>query len=158
MLHKDHGGLALQQQGLDLHSGIDIDKIEWFVPQVQMGVLTQAAGNEDLLFLSSAVVRHVLFKLRPLKVQLPQYRLEEALVNPALPRKAPQIPPQEGAILGDIRYLESPCAPQCPGVWKLLTLHQLQKAGLARSVGPLQDTRSPRSTVKETSRHTGPEP
>lgn len=95
MLHKDHGGLALQQQGLDLHSGIDVDKIERFVPQVQMGVLTQAAGNEDLLFLSSAVVRHVLFKLRPLKVQLPQYRLEEALVDPALPRKAPQVPPQE---------------------------------------------------------------
>ena len=100
MLHKDHGGPVGQQQLLQLHPGVDVHVVQRLVPDVKVSRLTEALGQEDLLFLSGAVRLQRLIKLAPGKAQLPQDGLEKGLLRPTLPDEVLQLPPEKGGVLG----------------------------------------------------------
>lgn len=51
MLHKEHGGLGLPEQGGNLEPGVEIHEVEGLIPHVQMGGLTETGGQQNLLFL-----------------------------------------------------------------------------------------------------------
>ena len=49
MLRQNHGGAKLGNQPLDLHAGKHVDVVEGLVPQIQVGLLAQAPGEERFL-------------------------------------------------------------------------------------------------------------
>ena len=50
-----------------------------------MSAFAKAAGQQHFLFLSGAVIRHILFKLHPFKAKLAQQRQEHRLVHARVP-------------------------------------------------------------------------
>lgn len=55
MLDKQDRWCIGQQQLLNLHPGDDVDIIERFIPDEQMGLLTQTASDQHLFLLPAAV-------------------------------------------------------------------------------------------------------
>ena len=51
MLDEEHRGPELLYEALELHTGVDVDVVERLVPDVEMGALAQARGEEDLFLL-----------------------------------------------------------------------------------------------------------
>lgn len=64
MLHKQDRRLIAQQQVFDLHARDDVNEIQRFVPNQQMRFFAEAFGDEHLLLLSPAVIRHIFLKLQ----------------------------------------------------------------------------------------------
>ena len=101
-----------------------------------MSRLTEAPGQEDLLFLPGAVRLQWLIKLAPGKAQLPQDGLEKGLLRPALPDEVLQLSPEKGGVLGQHGHRQAAGAPDLAGVRDVLPQQQLEEAGLPRPVGP----------------------
>ena len=87
------------QQLLDLDAGENVDVVQRLVPDVQMGGLAQASGQQYLFLLSGGVVAHILLELHPLEAQLPQDRKEQALIETVPGGVVPQPAPQTGGVL-----------------------------------------------------------
>ena len=71
---------------LNLHPREDINVVEWLIPDVHMGLLAEAPGEQYLFLLPRAVIPHVLFKLDPREIQFSQDGFEQRLVNLLLSR------------------------------------------------------------------------
>ena len=71
MFHENHCRRTLFYQLLKLHTGINIHKIEWFIPYIQMSLFTKTFGNQYLFPLSIRKILYILFKLYSFKVHLP---------------------------------------------------------------------------------------
>ena len=84
VLHEQQGRPECLQQLLDLDAGENVDVVQRLVPDVQMGGLAQAAGQQHLFLLSLAVLLHRQVELLPLKSQVAQDGQAAALVNAAL--------------------------------------------------------------------------
>ena len=63
MLHKEHGGLGLPEQGGNLEPGVEIHEVEGLIPHVQMGGLTETGGQQRNLpsFFQTAPVQTPFF-------------------------------------------------------------------------------------------------
>lgn len=51
MLHEQNSRLVFEQQVFYLHAGKNADVVEWFIPDIQVCLLTQAFGKQNFLFL-----------------------------------------------------------------------------------------------------------
>lgn len=80
MLYQDHGRLKFQDQLLDLHSGKNVNKVQRFIPDIKMGLLTQTSCKQYLFLLASAVVLNSFFKLCSGKIQFSQKRQKQRLI------------------------------------------------------------------------------
>ena len=138
MLHEQHGGGRGADQLFDLHPGVDVDEVEGLVPDVEVGFFAEAPGQQDLLFLPAGKAGHVLFKLDPGEIHLPQDGLEQALVQAVGPGKAGQVPRKAGGVLGDIRDHQPGGAAHLAGVGDVLAAEQLEQAGFAGAVAAVQ--------------------
>ena len=67
MLHKEHGGLGLPEQGGNLEPGVEIHEVEGLIPHVQMGGLTETGGQQNLLFLARREIFHLFFQTAPVQ-------------------------------------------------------------------------------------------
>ncbi|MNJ75514.1 hypothetical protein D3C77_726220 [compost metagenome] len=84
----------LQQQLFDLHPGNDVDKIERFVPNMQMSAFAEAFRDQNLLLLTAAKRSDVLFELQARKIEFSQNCFEQAFVKLAGSGEFRQIAPQ----------------------------------------------------------------
>lgn len=50
MLHEKDGRRVLQQQYFDLHARNDVDEIQRFVPDQEMGLLAETSRDQHFLF------------------------------------------------------------------------------------------------------------
>ena len=82
MLNEEHGRGVFRNQLFNLSAGININKVQRLVPDIQMGFFAKTACNQRFLFLSAGKIRNVLFKLRPLKSEFPEQSLEQAFIDP----------------------------------------------------------------------------
>ena len=138
MLHEEDGRAALQQQLLDLAPGENVDVVQRLVPEVELGRLAEAPGQEDLLPLPHAEALHGLLELAPGEVQLPQEGQEQGPVQTVSLRvvrqgsgKAPRVLLQ----IGDHQAAGQPHGPRGRGG---LPGQQAQEAGLSGPVGARQ--------------------
>ena len=70
MLHKDHCRLAGKNQLLYLNPRKNVDIIERFIPDIQMGWFTEAFCQKNLFALSLAILLQPFVKLISGKIQL----------------------------------------------------------------------------------------
>ena len=84
MLYKEHGGGVFLNQSFQLHSGINVNIVQRFVPEVQVCRLTDAFGKQHFLFLSLGIGLHRLFKQGTGKVHFPQYTEQQGQGKTAL--------------------------------------------------------------------------
>ena len=138
MLHKQHGGRIFQNQLFDLDAGVEIDVIQRFIPDVQMGLLAQAFGKEHLFLLSGGKGFHVLLELHGGKAQLVQQRLKETFLNLTAFCELGQWPPQTGGVLGHIGQDQAGAYGNSALVGDGLAGEQLQQAGFPGAVDAVQ--------------------
>lgn len=134
MLHKNHCWGILLQKLLYLHARIDINKVEGFIPDIKMGFLAQAFGDEDFLFLPAGVILHILFKLDPFKTQFPEDRFEQCPVYLAVRGKPVKRTFKERCILRNIRYDKPGADGHGTDMRDIPAVQQLQDAAFAASV------------------------
>jgi len=67
VLDEDHRGLGFFYHFFQLQAGIDIYVIERLVPDVEMRLLAEAFGQQQLLLLPGGEVAQVFFQLQPLE-------------------------------------------------------------------------------------------
>ena len=91
-----------------------------------MGLLAEAASDQDLFPLPGAEFPQVLFKLNPLEAQFAEDGEKEALLNAALRRIVPQGAAQKGAVLRHIGETQATQALHIPAVGDRLAADQLQ--------------------------------
>ena len=125
VLHQQEGAGVVPQKGLQLHPGKHVHIVQRLVPDVQMGALAQAPGQQDLFLLSGAVAAHILLQLGAGEVQLAQDGLKEGLVNPGGRSECRQIPLQAGGVLGHIGDVQAGGQPQYAPMGDVLPAHQL---------------------------------
>ena len=102
MFDEQKGGLGVQDQPLDLHTGKDVNIIERLVPDIEMGLLAQAPGKQNFFLLTVAEVGNIFVKLRAGKIQLAQDGFEKTLVDLQILRVGAQIAGKAFGALGNV--------------------------------------------------------
>ena len=81
VLDEEHGGLVFLDQLFDLQAAGEIDVIQWFVPDIEMGLLAEAFGEEDFLLLAFGKGGHVAVEMIARKAHFAQEGEEEGAVD-----------------------------------------------------------------------------
>ena len=103
-----------------------------------MGPLAEAPGQEDFFLLSFGVVGQILFKLHPLKIQLPQDGFEQGLVDCPRLDKIVQTAPEGGGVLGNVGDHQSRGGGTGAALEQILPQKELEETALPAAVGSRQ--------------------
>jgi hypothetical protein len=78
MLCKQQGRAVFQDQLFDLDAAQHVDVIQRLIPDIEVRLLAQTAGQQDFLLLPRGKITHIFFKLYAGEVQLAQDGFELA--------------------------------------------------------------------------------
>ena len=78
---EEHGGLVFLNQLFDLQAAGEVDVVEGFVPDVEMGLLAEAFGEKDFLLLAFGKGGHVAVEMIARKAHFAQEGEEEGAVD-----------------------------------------------------------------------------
>lgn len=84
VFHKDHRRAVILQQPFDLQSGIEVEIVQRFVPNVEMRLFAETFGEEDLLFLSFGIRSDIPFEVFFGKAEFIEYAPEQVFVHGVL--------------------------------------------------------------------------
>ena len=138
VLDEEHGGLVFLDQVFDLQAAGEVDVVERFVPDVEMGLFAEAFGEEDFLLLAFRKGGHVAREMVAGKAHFAQEGEEEGAVDLRSFCKIKHAATESVGALGHIGDDEPAGDAHAPAVVKGLVRQKPQQAGFAAAVGAIE--------------------
>lgn len=138
VLDEEHGGLVFLNQLFDLQAAGEVDVIQGFVPDIEMGLLAEAFGEEDFLLLAFGKGGHVAVEMIARKAHFAQEGEEEGAVDLRGFGEVEHAATEGIGTLGHIGDDEPAGDAHAPAVVKRLARQKPQQAGFAAAVGPVE--------------------
>lgn len=128
VLDEEHGGLVGFNQVLDLQAAGEVDVVEGFVPDVEMGLFAEAFGEEDFLLLAFRKGGHVAREMVAGKAHFAQEGEEEGAVDLRSFCKIKHAATESVGALGHIGDDEPACDAHAPAMIRRIWGEQVQEA------------------------------
>ena len=138
VLDEEHGGLIGFDQGLDLQAAGEVNVVQGFVPDVEMGLFAEAFGEKDFLLLAFGKGGHVAVEMIARKAHFAQEGEEEGAVDLRGFGEIEHVATEVIGALGHIGDDEPAGDAHAPAVVKGLARQKPQQAGFAAAVGPVE--------------------
>ena len=138
MLNEDDCRFIVQDCVLDLNAGKNIHEVERFIPNEEIGILTETSGQQYLLLLTVAVILDAISVLRRGEIQFSEHCPKTFLVDTPFMGVLGKRPVHTGSILRNIRYLQPVWTHDASCIADILPAKKFQQGGLAAAVLPGQ--------------------